>query len=84
MERTCDPQTAGEDQSILFVDQRGALTSPTHHGRRAQYRNTTDAQYEARQKRSACATPDDLTLQIDLTQPAPYFHTVAFTWVFFR
>ena len=26
---------------------------------------------------------DDLTLQIDFTRPAPYFHTIAFTWVFF-
>ena len=26
---------------------------------------------------------DDRTLQIDLTNPAPYYHTIAYTWVFY-
>lgn len=83
VERTCDPVTAGEYQSILFeivgcAEFAGLGVDAT--GAPVEY---TPAQYEAAKGALAVQTLDDLTLQIDLTNPAPYFHTIAYTWVFY-
>jgi oligopeptide transport system substrate-binding protein len=82
-ERTCDPVTAGSYQSILFevvgcaqfaglgVDEKGAA------------REYTEEEHDAAKKALGVHALDDRTLQIDLTNPAPYFHTIASLWVFF-
>ncbi len=84
MERTCDPVTAGEYQSILFeivgcaefaglaLDEEGERSS-----------NTPRRSTKRQDRRSAPRPLDDRTLQIDLTNPAPYYHTIAYTWVFY-
>ncbi|MER3438973.1 MAG: peptide ABC transporter substrate-binding protein, partial [Chloroflexota bacterium] len=75
VERTCDPKTAGEYQSILF-DIKGcqefAETDP----------NDTQA-YEQARANLGVRAPDDRTLVIELTHPAPYFPTIASLWVFY-
>ena len=46
-------------------------------------REYTPEEYEAGRAALGAKALDDLTLQIDLTNPAPYYHTLAYTWVFF-
>jgi oligopeptide transport system substrate-binding protein len=82
-ERTCDPETAGAYQSILFVVVGCAVFAGLATDDQGQARTYTEAEHEAAQAALGVRALDDLTLQIDLTQPAPYFHTIAFTWVFF-
>ncbi|MDQ3696288.1 MAG: peptide ABC transporter substrate-binding protein [Chloroflexota bacterium] len=81
--RTCDPATAGEYQSILFeivgcADYAGLLgadpSTPVA---------VSDADLEAAREAVGVTAVDDRTLQIDLTNPAPYYHTVAYMWVFY-
>ena len=43
----------------------------------------TPAEYDAAKAALGAKAIDDLTLQLDLTNPAPYFHTIAALWVFF-
>lgn len=74
VERTCDPNTAGQYQSILFeivgcADFAGTDPADT-------------AAYEAAGDSLGVTAPDERTLVIEMTQPAPYFHTVASLWVF--
>jgi oligopeptide transport system substrate-binding protein len=83
VERTCDPVTAGEYQSILFeivgcAEFAGLATN--EDGEPREY--TPEAYDEARLGLGAKAL-DDRTLQLDLTNPAPYYHTIAYTWVFY-
>src|SRR5918997_493059 len=83
VERTCDPVTAGEYQSILFeivgcAEFAGLGTDD--EGEPQEY--TPEEHEEARAALGARAL-DDRTLQIDLTNPAPYYHTIAYTWVFY-
>jgi ABC-type oligopeptide transport system substrate-binding subunit len=83
VERTCDPKTAGEYQSILFLIkgcEEFAGLAGSDPDNPTQY---TDEQYETARKALGVRTLDDSTLQIDLTEPAPYFHTIAYTWVFY-
>jgi oligopeptide transport system substrate-binding protein len=75
IERNCDPNTAGQYQSILFEIvgcQEFAETDPTD-----------TAAYDAAKAALGVTAPDDRTLVIDLTQPAPYYPTLAALWVFF-
>jgi len=39
--------------------------------------------YDQAKSALGVAAPDDRTLVIQLTHPAPYFPTIAFTWVFY-
>jgi oligopeptide transport system substrate-binding protein len=83
VERTCDPVTAGEYQSILFeivgcAEFAGLGTD--EDGNAVEY---TEEDYEAARSALGATVLDDLTLQLDLTNPAPYYHTVAYTWVFY-
>lgn len=83
VERTCDPATAGEYQSILFdivgceefaglaVDDQG---NP---------REFTPEEHEKARAALGVRTLDERTLEVDLVNPAPYFHTIAYTWVFY-
>ncbi|MCM8745594.1 hypothetical protein NET03_03525 [Thermomicrobium sp. CFH 73360] len=69
MERTCDTKTAGEYQSILFDIvgcQEFAETDPNDQ-----------AKYEEARKKLGVEAPDDRTLIVRLTHPAPYFPTIA-------
>ncbi len=83
VQRTCDPVTAGEYQSILFevvgcADFAGL--SVDADGNPKEY---TPEEYEEARGALGAVVVDDLTLQLDLTNPAPYFHTIAYTWVFY-
>lgn len=83
VERNCDPNTAGQYQSILFdivgceefanstaVDEdSGATPVPTA--------------YDEAKANLGVKAIDDHTLEITLNAPAPYFPTVASLWVFF-
>lgn len=77
IDRTCDPVTAGQYQSILF-DVAGC----------SDYASTplTDtAKIEAMHTAlmDNVQAVDDTTLTVKLAQPAPYFHTVAGLWVLY-
>ena len=75
VERNCDPNTAGQYQSILFEIvgcQAFAETDPSDQ-----------AAYDAAKAALGVAAPDDKTLVIDLAVPAPFYATVASLWVFF-
>jgi oligopeptide transport system substrate-binding protein len=83
VERTCDPVTAGEYQSILFEIvgcAEFAGLSADDEGNAVEY---TPEEYEAARAALGAKALDDRTLQLDLTNPAPYYHTVAYTWVFY-
>ncbi|MCO5214633.1 MAG: ABC transporter substrate-binding protein [Thermomicrobiales bacterium] len=77
VERTCDPNTAGQYQSILF-DIVGCedFANSTADGADADAYETTKAAL-------GVVVIDDLTLEITLNAPAPFFPTVASLWVFF-
>ncbi len=90
VERTCDPNTAGQYQSILFdivgcedfansltVEEEGAATPAE-----ASASPAGDA-YETAKANLGVKAIDDQTLEITLNQPAPYFPTVASLWVFY-
>jgi oligopeptide transport system substrate-binding protein len=83
VERTCDPVTAGEYQSLLFdvvgcEDFAGLALDEN-----GEARDYTPEEYDAAKAALGVKAVDDLTLQVDLTKPVPYFHTLAYTWVFF-
>jgi oligopeptide transport system substrate-binding protein len=80
-ERNCDPVTAGEYQSILFevvgcADFAGLATDAD--GNPKEY---TPEEYDKAKAALGVKALDDLTLQVNLTNPAPYFHTLASLWV---
>src|SRR5215211_881524 len=83
VERTCDPVTAGEYQSILFeikgCEELAGL-GLDDEGNAVEY---SPEDYDAAKAALGAKALDDLTLQLDLTNPAPYYHTIAGTWVFF-
>ena len=83
VERTCDPNTAGEYQSILFEivgceDFAGLATDADGNAR-----EFTSEEYDAAKAALGAEVVDDHTLRLSFTNPAPYFHTVAYTWVFY-
>ena len=83
VERTCDPKTAGEYQSILYeivgCEAFAGLTKDAD----GNPREFTDEEYETAKAALGARALDERTLQLDLTNPAPYYHTVAYTWVFY-
>jgi len=83
IERTCDPFTAGEYQSLLFEIVGCAEFAGLNVDENGEAREYTPEEHEAARAALGATAPDDLTLQIDLTNPAPYYHTVAYTWPFY-
>lgn len=83
VERTCDPATAGSYQSILFVVAGCAEFAGLTIDAGGNARAYTAAEHEAARNALGVRALDDRTLQLDFTRPAPYFHTIAFTWVFY-
>ncbi|HET7055381.1 MAG TPA: peptide ABC transporter substrate-binding protein [Thermomicrobiales bacterium] len=83
VERTCDPNTAGEYQSILFEiagceDFAGLALDADGNPR-----EFTQEEYDAAKAKLGAKALDETTLQLDLTHPAPYYHTIASLWVFY-
>jgi oligopeptide transport system substrate-binding protein len=83
VERTCDPNTAGEYQSILFeivgcAEFAGLATD--EEGNEVEF---TQDDYDQAKAALGAKVLDDRTLQLSLTNPAPYYHTIAYTWVFY-
>jgi len=83
VERTCDPITAGEYQSLLFEIVGCAEFAGLSANEEGEAREYTPEEYEEARSALGANALDDRTLQIDLTNPAPYYHTIAYTWVFF-
>jgi oligopeptide transport system substrate-binding protein len=90
IERACDPNTAAIYASILFdiVGCEALYTSltppePATQATPGVTEEGTDADYEAAKAALGVRAVDDRTLEVQLTQPAPYFPTVASTWVFY-
>jgi oligopeptide transport system substrate-binding protein len=83
VERTCDPVTAGEYQSILFEIVGCAEFAGLATNEDGEPRDYTPEEHEAARAALGAKALDDRTLQLDLTNPAPYYHTIAYTWVFY-
>ena len=83
VERTCDPVTAGEYQSILFEIVGCADFAGLALDENGEPREWTQEEHDEAKAALGATVVDDLTLQLDLTNPAPYYHTIAYTWVFF-
>src|SRR5215204_6422986 len=83
VERTCDPVTAGEYQSILFEIVGCEDFAGLALDEQGNAREYTPEEHEAARAALGVRAPDERTLQIDLTNPAPYFHTIAYMWVFY-
>lgn len=87
VERNCDPNVAGEYQSILFeivgcADFANSLTPPEEGAATPEASPVSDA-YETTKAALGVKAIDDQTLELTLVQPAPYYHTIAGLWVFF-
>jgi oligopeptide transport system substrate-binding protein len=83
VERTCDPVTAGEYQSILFEIVGCTEFAGLSTGEGDEPREYTTEEYDKARSALGAKAIDDRTLQLDLTNPAPYYHTIAYTWVFY-
>src|SRR5215203_2457223 len=81
IERNCDPATAGEYQSILFEIVGCAEFAGLAADEEGNAQEYTPEEHEAARAALGVKALDDLTLQIDLTNPAPYYHTLASLWV---
>jgi oligopeptide transport system substrate-binding protein len=83
IERNCDPVTAGEYQSILFEIVGCAEFAGLSLDADGNAREYTPEEYEEARTALGVRALDDSTLQIDLTNPAPYYHTLGSLWVTF-
>jgi oligopeptide transport system substrate-binding protein len=87
LERACDPHTAAIYASILFdiVGCEALFTSlnPPETATPGAVDAGSDAAYQAAMAALGVRAVDDQTLEVRLTHPAPYFPTVAATWVFY-
>jgi oligopeptide transport system substrate-binding protein len=83
VERTCDPVTAGEYQGILFEIAGCADFAGLALDEEGNTREYSPEEYELARAALGVTAVNDRTLQIDLTNPAPYYHTVAALWVFY-
>jgi oligopeptide transport system substrate-binding protein len=83
LERTCDPVTAGEYQSILFEIKGCAEFAGLALDEQGNAQDYTPEEHEAARAALGVRPLDDRTLQIDMTNPAPYYHTFAYMWVFY-
>ena len=86
VERTCDPNTAGEYQSILFeivgcAELAGLAGEAPGEGTPAP--EMDQAAYDEALANLGAVAVDDRTLELTLTNVAPYFETIAYTWVFY-
>jgi oligopeptide transport system substrate-binding protein len=87
VERNCDPNVAGEYQSILFeivgcAEFAGSLTPP-EVAEGTPVPEVDPAAYETAKANLGVRAIDDLTLELTLVAPAPYYPTIAGLWVFF-
>ena len=90
IERACDPNTAATYAGILFeiVGCEAFFASLAAPAESATPGATPpaggdEAAYEEARAALGVRAVDDRTLEIELTHPAPYFPTIASTWVFF-
>jgi oligopeptide transport system substrate-binding protein len=83
VERTCDPHTVGSYQFILFDIVGCAEFAGLAMDADGNPRQYTQAEYDAAKTAFGAKALDDLTLQVNLKNPVPYFHTLASMWVFF-
>ncbi|HEY8447997.1 MAG TPA: peptide ABC transporter substrate-binding protein [Thermomicrobiales bacterium] len=83
IERTCDPNTAGEYQSLLFEIVGCAEFAALAGDDPVNPAEFTQEEWEAARDALGVTVIDDRTLQLNLTNPAPYYHTVAYTWPFY-
>jgi oligopeptide transport system substrate-binding protein len=83
LERTCDPVTAGEYQSILFEIKGCAEFAGLALDEQGNAQDYTPEEHEAARAALGVRPLNDRTLQIDMTNPAPYYHTIAYMWVFY-
>lgn len=84
IERTCDPNTGGEYQYILF-DIAGCAEFAGLYAEDAATPVAADdtEAYEAARENLGARAIDERTLEVTLNQPAPYFPTVAGLWVMY-
>ncbi len=75
VERTCDPNTAGEYQGILFE-----ITGCADF---AAVDPADSTAYDTAKAALGATTPDEKTLVLNFSVPAPYYATVASLWVFY-
>ena len=87
VERNCDPNVAGEYQSILFeivgCEDFANSLAPAEEGAATPEASPVSDAYETAKAALGVKAIDDLTLELTLIQPAPYYHTIAGLWVFF-
>ena len=83
IQRNCDPRTAGEYQSITFEIVGCAEFAGLAGDDPENPVEYTEEEWQAAADALGVTVVDDRTLQIDLTNPAPYFHTIAYMWVFY-
>lgn len=91
VERNCDPNVAGEYQSILFeivgceefanslTAAEGAAATPAA----SPAASPVGDAYETAKANLGVKAIDDRTLELTLVSPAPYYPTIAGLWVFF-
>ncbi len=84
VERTCDPRTAGEYQSLLFeIEGCQAFSEVGIAGEGTPTAPVAEADYEAAAEALGVEVVDPQTLRLSLTNPAPYYATVAGLWPFY-
>lgn len=84
VERTCDPNTAGDYQYVLFDIVGCAEFASLYSADAATPIAEGDtAAYETAKEALGVEVIDDRTLEITLNGPAPYFPSIAGLWVFF-
>ena len=82
IQRTCDPNTAGEYPSILFDVKGCAEFADLYNEEAATPVSIDDADaYEAARAALGVVAIDDRTLEVTLNGPAPFWPYVAYTWV---
>ena len=81
IERTCDPNTAGAYQAILFAVVGCAEFAGLALDAEGNAREFKEEEYEAAKAALGVRAPDERTLEVDFTQATPFFHTIAYTWV---
>ncbi len=84
IERTCDPYVAGGYQYVLADVVVGcAELAELNTAEEGTPVSVEESAYEAAKEALGAQVVDDRTLEVTLTEPAPYFPTVASLWVFF-
>ncbi|MDF3039813.1 MAG: hypothetical protein K0Q71_2519 [Thermomicrobiales bacterium] len=83
IQRNCDPNVAGEYQSILFEIVGCAEFAEIGTDADGNAVEFTPEQFEEARAGLGVTAVDDQTLEVNLTNPAPYFHTVLSLWVTF-